>query len=94
MASSISFYANKHITCGEGGAFITNDDEVYHHIKCFCTQGITNAKYKHSMLAHNYKFNNLSAALLYSQLENLDIIYEKKNIFLIYTLSYLRNIAI
>ena len=86
LASSISFYANKHITCGEGGAFITNDDEVYHHIKCFCTQGITNAKYKHSMLAHNYKFNNLSAALLYSQLENLDIIYEKKkHIFNLYT---------
>ena len=80
LASSISFYANKHITCAEGGAFITNDDEVYKHIKCFCTQGLTEKKYIHGMLAYNYKFNNLSAALLYSQLDNLDYIYNKKKI--------------
>lgn len=86
LASSISFYANKHVTCAEGGAFVTNDDDVYNHIKSFCRQGITDKKYIHSMLAYNYKFNNLSAALLYSQLDNLDFIYNKKKyIFNLYT---------
>jgi len=78
LASSISFYANKHITCCEGGAFITNDDDVYKHIKCFATQGVTDIKYIHSMVAYNYKFNNLSAALLFSQFQNVDYIYNKK----------------
>ena len=86
LASSISFYANKHITCAEGGAFITNDDDVYKHIKCFATQGITDIKYIHSMVAYNYKCNNLSAALLYSQLNKIDYIYnKKKHIFNLYT---------
>lgn len=86
LASSISFYANKHITSAEGGAFITNDDDVYEYIKRFCTQGLTKQKYVHDILAYNYKFNNLSAALLYSQLEHLGHIYTtKKGIFDLYT---------
>ena len=86
LASSISFYANKHITCGEGGAFITNDDDVYNHIKCFAAQGITDVKYVHSLVAYNYRFNNLSAALLYSQFQSLDFIYnKKKHLFNLYS---------
>ena len=86
LASSISFYANKHITSGEGGAFITNDDDVYKYIKSFATQGVTDVKYVHSTLAYNYRFNNVSAALLYSQFENLDFIYnKKKHIFNLYS---------
>ena len=30
------------------------------------------------MVAYNYKFNNLSAALLFSQFQNVDYIYNKK----------------
>ena len=33
LASSISFYPNKHITCGEGGAFMTHDIDVFNYIK-------------------------------------------------------------
>lgn len=86
LASSISFYANKHITCGEGGAFITNDDDVYNHIKSFAAQGITDVKYVHSMVAYNYRFNNVLAALLYSQFQSLDFIYnKKKHLFNLYS---------
>ena len=43
-------------------------------------------KYVHSTLAYNYRFNNVSAALLYSQFENLDFIYnKKKHIFNLYS---------
>ena len=33
LCSSISFYGNKIITTGEGGAFLTNDKDVYEYIK-------------------------------------------------------------
>jgi perosamine synthetase len=86
LSSSISFFANKHITSAEGGAFITNDDDVYKYIKSFCTQGLTDQKYIHNIVAHNYKYNNLLAALLYSQFDKLNYIYnKKKELYNIYT---------
>jgi dTDP-4-amino-4,6-dideoxygalactose transaminase len=33
LCSSISFYGNKIITTGEGGAFLTNHQDIYEHIK-------------------------------------------------------------
>jgi len=85
LCSSISFFPNKHITSGEGGAFCTNDTELYHYIKKFCRQGITEIRYKHDILGQNYRMSNLNAALLYSQLELLDdIISKKKRIFDLY----------
>ena len=35
LCSSCSFYGNKIITTGEGGAFFTQDEDVYNHIKKF-----------------------------------------------------------
>jgi perosamine synthetase len=85
LASSISFFSNKHITCGEGGAFITNDTDIYNKIVKFARQGITDKKYIHNMFAFNYKLNNMQAALLYSQLELLEeIIFKKKKLFKLY----------
>lgn len=78
LSSAISFYANKHITCAEGGAFITNDTMIYNKIKSFCRQGNTDKKFIHNVLAFNYRLNNINAALLFSQLEKLDEIIEKK----------------
>jgi len=85
LASSISFFSNKHITCGEGGAFITNDTDIYNKILKFTRQGITDKRYIHNMFAFNYKLNNMQAALLYSQLELLDeIILKKEKLFKLY----------
>ena len=33
LCSAASFYANKTLTTGEGGAFFTNDEDVYEYIK-------------------------------------------------------------
>lgn len=85
LCSSISFFPNKHITSGEGGAFCTNDTELYNYIKKFCRQGVTEIRYKHDILGQNYRMSNLNAALLYSQLELLDeIILKKKKNFNLY----------
>lgn len=80
LASSVSFFANKHITSGEGGAFMTNNTKLYKKIISFTRQGISEYKYIHIMHAYNYKMSNINAAILYSQLEQLDIILKKKTI--------------
>lgn len=86
LCSSISFFSNKHITCGEGGAFITNDTDLYNKILKFTRQGISNKKYIHDIFATNYRITNIHASILYSQLEVLNEIIEcKKKIYNLYT---------
>jgi len=82
LASSFSFYANKIITCGEGGLFVTNDKEVYEHVFKKCHQGQTNERYVHDTIAYNYRMTNIQAALLYDQILLLqEILTKKKEIF-------------
>ncbi len=82
LCSSMSFYGNKIITTGEGGAFLTNDDEIYNYIKKVYSQGMSNKRYIHDTHAYNYRMTNIEAAFLYDQLNDLDnIINNKKKIF-------------
>ena len=86
LCSSISFFGNKIITSGEGGAIFTNDDDVYNYLARKCNQGITEKKYIHDILAYNYRMTNIEAAFLYDQLIDIDnILNIKKNIFRNYT---------
>jgi perosamine synthetase len=79
FASSISFYGNKSITSGEGGAFITNDPAVLKYVECVKNQGQSNKKFIHDILAYNYRMTNVQAALLYGQLNDLKTIMKQKN---------------
>jgi len=79
LCSSISFYANKTITTGEGGAFITNDDEIYNYIKLVYSQGMSSIRYIHNLHAYNYRMTNIEAAFLYDQLNDIEHILELKN---------------
>lgn len=82
LCASISFYGNKTITSGEGGAFITNDDDVYSYIKRVYSQGMSSIRYVHDVLAYNYRMTNVQAGLLYDQLCDINTILNKKqNIF-------------
>jgi perosamine synthetase len=85
LAYSISFFGNKTITSGEGGAFCTDDEEVYNEMNRVRAHGITSKKFVFSELGYNYRMTNVQAALLYGQLEILPEILEKKrNIFNLY----------
>ena len=85
LCSSVSFYGNKSITSGEGGAFITNDDELFYYIKKVYSQGMSSTRYLHDVHAYNYRMTNIEAALLYDQLCDIDHILElKENVFKIY----------
>lgn len=78
--STLSFYANKLITSGEGGAFITNDEESYEYAKMLHGQGQSDEKYIHNYLGYNYRMTSIQAALLYGQLLEFDNILEKKRL--------------
>lgn len=86
LCSSVSFYGNKTITTGEGGAFITNDDDVYNHIKRVFCQGMTTKRFIHDCHAYNYRMTNVQAAFLYEQLNDISYILQlKEQIFQNYT---------
>ena len=82
LCSAVSFYANKTLTTGEGGAFFTNDDNTYEYIKSIYSHGMTNERYIHNKVAYNYRMTNVQAAFLYDQLNDLDhILNLKDNLF-------------
>jgi perosamine synthetase len=80
LCSSVSFYGNKTITTGEGGAFFTNDDDIYNYISKVYSHGMSNIRYIHDMHAYNYRMTNIEAAFLYDQLNDIDNILSKKKI--------------
>lgn len=86
--SAISFYGNKLVTSGEGGCFITNDEEAYLFAKCVQGQGQSAKRFVHNELGYNYRMTNIQAAILYGQLEILPQIMEmKEEIFYDYRLA-------
>ena len=78
LCSAISFYANKNITSGEGGAFFTNDEDIYNYMLKVYSHGMTSTRYVHDIEAWNFRMTNVQAALLYDQLVDIDNIYNKK----------------
>lgn len=79
FCSSISFFGNKSITAGEGGAFITKDKDVLKYVNKLHGQGQSDIRYLHDELGYNYRMTNIQAAILYGQLIYLPKIMEEKN---------------
>lgn len=83
---TLSFFGNKIITTGEGGAVMTNDQELFEQVELYKNQGRrSNANYDHEVLGYNYRMTNMQAALGCAQLEQIDIfLAERKKIEDIY----------
>lgn len=82
LCSAISFFGNKNITSGEGGAFCTNDDDLFDFANSIHGQGQSKKRYIHERMGYNYRMTNIQASLLYGQLIYLEEILErKKNVF-------------
>lgn len=89
VASAISFFGNKNITSGEGGALIVNSEEDYLLAKCIQGQGQSDKRFIHSMLGYNYRMTNIQAAILCGQLDLLPTIMNLKNqLFETYTHAF------
>lgn len=71
--STMSFYANKHVTTGEGGMVLTNSEAHFEKIKSMRNLDFTNkSRFKHENLYWNYRLGGLQAALGISQLTQLE----------------------
>jgi len=77
--STFSFYPNKHITTGEGGMIVTNDEELAdkcRSLRNLCFQ--REKRFVHEQLGWNFRMTNLQAALGVAQLERLDEFVARK----------------
>lgn len=71
--STFSFYPNKHVTTGEGGMIVTNDDQLAEDcrsLRNLCFQ--PHKRFVHERLGWNLRMTNVQAALGLAQLERLD----------------------
>lgn len=71
--STFSFYPNKHVTTGEGGMVLTDDDRLAERcrsLRNLCFQA--KKRFVHEELGYNFRMTNLQAALGVAQLERLE----------------------
>ena len=90
--TTLSFYANKIITTGEGGAVLTNSKKIANRCAMLRDHGMSKKKrYKHLDLGFNYRLTNLQAAVGVSQIKNLKKILKKRNLQRIFYEKNLNN---
>ena len=75
QAGCFSFYANKLVTCGEGGMVVSNSSAIaeqvrYYKNMCFPVGGDRN--YRHAHIGYNYRMPNTAAAIGLAQVERAD----------------------
>ncbi|MFN8454583.1 MAG: dTDP-4-amino-4,6-dideoxygalactose transaminase [Anaerolineae bacterium] len=81
-----SFHSTKNIVAGEGGAFVTNDDNFARRAEIICEKGTNRSqflrgevdKYTWVDLGSSYVLSDLLAALLLAQLRRLDEITQAR----------------
>ncbi len=80
--ASFSFYATKNLTCGEGGAVVTDSIELYEKIKKLRLHGMSKSaaerytkKYRHwdmELLGYKANLPDILSALLINQIDRLE----------------------
>lgn len=75
-----SFNGNKIVTCGGGGAIVTNDIKLGEKAKYLTTTAKIPHPYEyvHDELGYNYRMPNVNAALACAQLEQLNAFLDNK----------------
>lgn len=71
--SIFSFYPNKHITCGEGGMILTDNEKIAD--RCRAIRNLfftTDKRYVHNEIGSNFRMTNMQAAIGCAQLEKID----------------------
>ena len=77
---AISFNGNKIVTCGGGGAIVTNDISLGEKAKFLTTTAKQPHPYEyiHNELGYNFRMPNINAALACAQLEQLSEFLKEK----------------
>lgn len=74
-----SFYGNKIVTTGEGGAITTNDGSLAARIRMLRDHAMSSeTRYWHTELGYNYRMTNLQAALGVAQMKRVDFLIESR----------------
>jgi perosamine synthetase len=76
--STFSFYPNKHITTGEGGMIVTDDDSIAERCRSIRNLCFQSKRFVHEELGVNARLSNLQAAVGVAQMERLPAFVEKK----------------
>jgi perosamine synthetase len=78
-----SFYGNKIVTSGEGGALTVTDPDLEARIRLYRGQGVDpDRRYWFPVVGYNYRLTNVACAILCAQLERLDdIVVGRQEIF-------------
>ena len=93
--STLSFFGNKTITTGEGGAVFSNNVDLIAKVAHLKNQGlVADGGYTHDVIGYNYRMTNIQAAIGCAQLENIsDILSKKLEITKKYR-NLLKNVAV
>ncbi len=78
---AFSFHGTKTITTGEGGMFVTDDEELYETVLTLSNHGRSRGQTKQfwpDMVGFKYKMPNVAAAIGCAQLERVDSLVERK----------------
>lgn len=87
--TTFSFHPVKTITCGEGGAILTNNEEFYKKMQLFRSHAITRDPFLLTQnpfegyneqigLGYNYRMTDFQAALGISQLKKLEVFSKRR----------------
>jgi perosamine synthetase len=75
----LSFFADKTITTGEGGAILTSNDEFADRLQYFRNQGRLNrGLFIHPQMGWNFRLTDLQSGIGLAQLDRLENIIERK----------------
>jgi perosamine synthetase len=93
LMGTFSFNGNKTITCGGGGAVVTNDEGLAKMAKHLTTQAKVPHRWEfvHDHIGYNYRMPNINAALACAQLEQLDGFLENKRELATLYADFLQN---
>ncbi len=76
--SVLSFNGNKTITCGGGGAVVSNNESMLEHVRHLSTTARVWPGYDFDEVGFNYRLTNIQAAVGVAQMERLEAFVEKK----------------
>ena len=100
LFGAFSFHGTKTMTTGEGGMFVTNNEEIYQKVLQLSNHGRSKSNNKQfwvDKIGFKYKMSNIQAAIGCAQLARIDeLIERKREIFYTYKkyLLDIKNISI
>ena len=84
--STFSFYPNKHVTTGEGGMLVTDDERLAERCRSLRNLCFQKKRFVHDELGYNFRMTNMQAALGMAQTERLpEFVSRKRHMGKLYT---------